>query len=377
MWAKRAIRHTHTTAHLGKTILSHYTMKKILIIEDNAEVRENVAEILTLSNYEVLTASNGKIGVQLASQHTPDLIICDVMMPELDGYGVLHILSKNPKTSSIPFIFLTAKAEKTDFRKGMNLGADDYITKPFDDVELLDAIEMRLKKNSGTPPPFLNPGEGLKSFINEAKGGEEMLKLSDNRNIRTYRKKEAIFEEGEFPNQLYFINTGKVKITKTNEDGKEYVITIRKEGDFIGYLALLKGERYPISAYALETTEISIIPKQDFFALLYSNRDVSNKFIKMLADNITEKEDQLLSLAYNSVRKRVAEALVRLHSEYKTDDQDNTEIVILREDLANMVGTAKETVIRTLADFKEEQLVKIKGSRITILNLYGLENIIG
>jgi len=352
-------------------------MKKILIIEDNADVRENVAEILELSNYEIFTAENGKIGVQLASKEAPDLIICDVMMPELDGFGVLHILSKKPKTASIPFIFLTAKAEKNDFRKGMNLGADDYITKPFDDVELLDAIEIRLKKSKIMQETFSKSEDGFKTFIDEARGQKEMIKLSEDRIEKNYRKKDAIFMEGDFPNQLYYILKGKVKMTKANDDGKEYVITIRKIGDFIGYLALMHNERYQISAYALEDTTVSVIPKKDFFTLLHGNRDVSNKFIKMLSDNIFEKEEQLLSLAYNSVRKRVAEALARLHGEYKIEGKANTEIIILREDLANMVGTAKETVIRTLADFKQEKLVKIKGSRITILNLYGLENIIG
>jgi CRP-like cAMP-binding protein len=352
-------------------------VNKILIIEDNPDVRENVAEILELSGYQVSTAENGKIGVQLASKEQPNLIICDVMMPELDGFGVLHILSKNPKTASSPFIFLTAKAEKIDFRKGMNLGADDYITKPFDDVELLDAVEMRLKKNNLVKESLNNGTEGLNTFIIESRGLEEMLKLSDDRPLKNYRKKEAIFTEGEYPNSLFLVKKGKVKIVKTNDNGKEYVIAVRKEGDFIGYLALLQNERYPISAYALESTEISTVAKTDFFELLHNNRDVANKFIKLLADNIFEKEEQLLSLAYNSVRKRVAETLVKLHGEYKVEGRINTEIVILREDLANMVGTAKETVIRTLADFKEEKLVKIKGSRITILNLYGLANIIG
>lgn len=126
-------------------------MKTILFIEDNFEMRENTTEILELAGYKVESAENGKVGVDLALKHLPDLIICDVMMPELDGYGVLHILSKNSKTAGIPFIFLTAKSEKEDFRKGMNLGADDYITKPFDDVELMDAIETRFKKIRSTP----------------------------------------------------------------------------------------------------------------------------------------------------------------------------------------------------------------------------------
>ena len=125
-------------------------MKKILLIEDNAEIRENTSEILSLANYSVITAENGKIGVELAQRERPDLIICDIMMPELDGYGVLHILSKKEDTASIPFIFLTAKTEKTDIRKGMNLGADDYLTKPFDDTDLLNAIETRLRKSASS-----------------------------------------------------------------------------------------------------------------------------------------------------------------------------------------------------------------------------------
>jgi len=122
--------------------------KRIVVIEDNQDVRENIAEILELSGYAVDTAENGVEGVRKIKEVYPDLIICDIMMPELDGYGVLHIMQRNPETASIPFIFLTAKSEKTDFRKGMNLGADDYITKPFEEVELMEAIEIRLKKRA-------------------------------------------------------------------------------------------------------------------------------------------------------------------------------------------------------------------------------------
>jgi len=121
-------------------------MKKILVIEDNNEVRENIAEILELSTYRVVTAEDGKKGVELALREVPDLIVCDIMMPVLDGYGVLHLLSKHVETYGIPFIFLTAKSERTDLRKGMEMGADDYLTKPFDGIELLNAIEIRLKK---------------------------------------------------------------------------------------------------------------------------------------------------------------------------------------------------------------------------------------
>lgn len=138
--------------------------KKILLIEDNADVRENTQEILELSGYKVISAENGRVGAALAQTELPDLIICDIMMPELDGYGVLHLLGHSPETATIPFIFLTAKAEKSDMRKGMLLGADDYLTKPFDDVELLQAVEVRLHKNDLLKSKFSRNAEGLNSF---------------------------------------------------------------------------------------------------------------------------------------------------------------------------------------------------------------------
>src|SRR6187401_3050466 len=136
-------------------------MKTILLIEDNEDVRENTAEILELANYKVLTAPDGKEGVELAKQTTPDLIICDIMMPGLDGYGVLHLINKDSALSSVPFIFLTAKAERSDLRKGMELGADDYITKPFDKTELLNAVESRLKKMESIRKEYKKDIDGL------------------------------------------------------------------------------------------------------------------------------------------------------------------------------------------------------------------------
>ncbi|AMR33985.1 hypothetical protein A0256_22315 [Mucilaginibacter sp. PAMC 26640] len=120
--------------------------KTLLIIEDNDDIRDNVVEILGLAGFNVYEASNGKAGLHLAKQHKPDLILCDIMMPELDGYMVLNLLHENPETARIPFIFLTARAEPLDLRKGIEMGADDYLTKPFDDLELLNAIDTRFKK---------------------------------------------------------------------------------------------------------------------------------------------------------------------------------------------------------------------------------------
>ena len=122
-------------------------MRKILVIEDEPEMRRNMTALLRYHNYEPIAAENGRAGVEAARRGKPDLILCDVMMPELDGYGVLQALQADASLARIPFIFLTAKGEKDDLRSGMNLGADDYLTKPVANAELVQAIEMRLRRS--------------------------------------------------------------------------------------------------------------------------------------------------------------------------------------------------------------------------------------
>ena len=343
---------------------------KILVIEDNQDVRENLIEILELSNFTVLAAEDGLKGVEIAQTQVPDLILCDVMMPKLDGFGVLNILGKRPDTSGIPFVFLTAKAERSDFRRGMNLGADDYVTKPFYKDELLSVIETRLRKTKLLRKDFDRSENGLRAFINEAKGFEALKNLSNDKKVKHFKKRDVIFEEGDNPRFLYFIRSGKVKTFKTHDQGKEYIIELLKEGDFLGYVDLLKSAAHTETAAAMEDTDIVLIPKDDFLALIQANRDVSSQMIKMLANNITEKEEQLLNLAYNSVRKRVADALILL-----SQKEDNKSFQVLREDLARIVGTAKESVIRMLTEFKNDGYIDITEGTIIILDLKKLTNL--
>ena len=134
-------------------------MKTILIIEDDAQTRENLQLILDMEGFRALTAANGRIGLDLARRESPDLILCDVSMPELDGHGVLRGLRANEATAAVPFIFLTARGEKRDVRDGMNLGADDYLSKPLDAEDLIAAIETRLARHhavqaTGAAPDF-------------------------------------------------------------------------------------------------------------------------------------------------------------------------------------------------------------------------------
>lgn len=351
-------------------------MKSILLIEDNEDIRENTKEILELSNYKVFSAADGKQGVEQAIAHKPDLIVCDIMMPVLDGYGVIHMLQKNEDTKNIPFIFLSAKAERAEIRKGMELGADDYITKPFNGTELLSAIESRLRKAEVAHQNLSADMEGLNTLIRNSSGDETLDKFKEDRTSNRFKKKQIIYNEGHHPLRLYYIEKGKVKTYKTNDDGKELVVGLYSEGEFLGYTALLEQTTYKETAEALEESQLAIIPKDEFENLVNNNREVMHKFIQLLAKNITQKEEQLLGLAYNSLRKKVAEALVYFSHKFNPENLPDFSIDLSRENLATIAGTAKESLIRTLSDFKEENLIEIQGGHIYILNLKKLENLL-
>jgi DNA-binding response OmpR family regulator len=348
-------------------------MKKILLIEDNDEVRENTAEILELSDYKVFTAADGKEGVETANKELPDLIICDIMMPVLDGYGVLHTLGKKPETAGIPFIFLTAKSEKSDFRRGMDMGADDYITKPFDGSELLNAVEVRLKKAEALKKVYSQDAQGVNEFLKSAQEAANIPLTSLEREVNAYRKKQVLYSEGQRPVAVYFVISGKVLVRKSNEDSKEFVTNMYGKGDFFGYTAILEETSHKDTAEFLEDSELMLIPRADFLELINSSPQVAKQFIKLLTRNIMEKEESLLNLAYSSLRKKVAHGLLQVSDKFKSGDGV---IELSRENLANIVGSATESIIRTLSDFKSERLIDIKGSKIVLLDEKKLRNLL-
>lgn len=348
-------------------------MQKILLIEDNNEIRENMAEILDLAGYEVFTAADGKEGIKTAIQEIPDLILCDIMMPVLDGYGVLHMLQKHEALESVPFIFLTAKSERLEVRKGMELGADDYITKPFDGTELLNAIEGRLKKATALKKRLAASTEGLQQLIEHSLGKDYLTEFKEGRNTNQYKRKQVIYSEGNHPTKLYYIVKGKVKTYIRNESGKELIVGLYNEGDFLGYMALMENAVYKETAEPLSEVELALIPTSEFDKLLSDNPAVMKKFIEMLAQNIHEKEERLLAIAYNSLRKKVADTLVALYKKFNNTSAEDYTIDLSRENLAAIAGVAKESLIRMLGEMKEEHLIALEGSRIKILQLKELE----
>ncbi len=350
-------------------------MKSVLVIDDNPDIRENTAEILDLAGYKTFTAENGKEGVDIAVKEKPDVIVCDIMMPNLDGYGVLHLLRKNETTQHTPFIFLTAKTERSDLRKGMEMGADDYITKPFDDIELLNAIETRLKRSALLDQAYAPSPQGVSQFIKDVKNTGLMNQLADRYESVVLGKKQWLYQEGKRPRFLFYLVKGKIKGFKVHEDGKEYITDLFSEGDFIGYPALIEEKNYDDSTMILEEAEIMQIPKEDFLQMIYGDISIAAKFIRIITQNVKEKEERLMNLAYGSLRKRVAKALIEIHGKFSTGGE-NKPIEISREDIARYIGTATESLIRTLSDFKAEKLIEIREGKISIWDVEKLKNLL-
>lgn len=344
--------------------------RKILVIDGNQQTRKNTTSLLKLGGYEVLEASEGKSGLESALQEIPDLILCDLIMPGLDGSGVLHVLGKNPETASIPFVLQGSKASLDEFREGMNLGADDFLVKPFESTDLLKVVEVRLNRRDLFRGLLEPDADTIEQYFKQERNLRELDRLTENRIHRIMRKKELIYMDGQSPSDIYFIRRGMVKTYKINKDGKELITGFHKAGSVIGHLSILQNSPYTENAEVVAEAEIGFISRQDFLVTLYSNHEVSSRFIQLLAQQLFEAENRLLGIAYDSVRQKVAQALLQVSRNY---NDGNKPIRIARRDLSGLIGTATESLNRTLADFKDESLISIQPEGISILNLEKLE----
>ena len=341
-------------------------MPTILLIEDQAPLRENTAELLVMAGYAVLTAENGEAGVAQALATKPDLVVCDIMMPVLDGYGVLQIFNQNAQLAGVPFIFLTAKTDRADQRRGMELGADDYLTKPFNKTELLSAIAGRLNRFQHLQPEYdLQVAGGLGGFLDDARTIGGLESLSADRKVHLIRRRQDIYLEGDEPMRVYFVQAGRVKTVKATDSGKELITGFYGPGEFFGYLPLLQHTAHSDSAVAVDEVELVYIPKDDFAQLLERNLEVSQHFVRLLAGRVSERETQLLAMAYNSIRRRVADALVLMHEQGEA--AADAGIHLSRDDMAAMIGTASESLSRTLNEFKADGLIEITPKSIRVL----------
>ncbi|WP_347925559.1 response regulator [Pontimicrobium sp. SW4] len=348
-------------------------MKTILLIEDDTVLRENTVELLELSNYKVISASNGKIGVDKAKLALPDIIICDILMPKLDGYGVLNALAKNNNTKHIPFIFLSAKTERQDIRKGMNLGADDYITKPFSEDDLISAIESRLAKTAILKEKQEENLSNIKTNENKIKTLNDFKNyINDYGEEFKYNKDNIIYNEGEHSNYIYLITKGVVKCYKLDKLGKELTTALYKEDDLLGYLSFTDNIPYKETATAIKDVEMVGILKKDLKNLLETNHKITLELIELLTNNLTGVKEELLQMAYSSVNKKTATTILKFAEKLNRKPEDP--IKISRSDLASVAGIATETLIRTMSDFKKQGLIAIEGRNIKILELQKLKD---
>jgi CRP-like cAMP-binding protein len=347
-------------------------MKKILVIEDEKDVRDNIAEILQLSDYQVLKAGDGRTGIQLALEEKPEVIVCDIAMPGLDGYAVLHALHQHAGMEHIPFIFLTASPEKEQLRRAMTAGADDYLTKPFEGIELLRSVESCLKKQQ-----LRQSAHAQKNMHAEAPDIKQLFRLeSEQRDIETFRKKQMIYMEGQRPAFLFYVVSGKIKVYRIHPDGKEFITLLAGPGDLIGYGALLQDGNYQDNAQTLEDTTLMLIPRQEFLRSMAADSRVAQYFIDLLARDIKAKESNLVNLAYNSLRKRVANGLLQLTDKFPEGKDGDSSIGISRDNLSHFIGSATESLTRTLSDFRSEKLIDVREGRIYILNKDRLKKLI-
>lgn len=347
-------------------------MHTILVIEDHFDIRENMAEILELANYRVLKAENGKTGVEMALKDLPDLILCDIMMDELDGYGVLHLLGKHPQTNTIPFVFITAKTQRQELRKGMEMGADDYLMKPFDDIELLHTVETRLKKKSLQMDFYSRPLQEITQSSTQTNGLTVLNQIIGERKLRLVRKKQALYYEGDPVTGIYWVHSGQMKTTKMAEDGRELITGIYDAQHFIATHQLFSNKVHTDNAWALEDSEVSFFSMQEIEKLISQYPDLGSKFIQILSDEVVEKEDQLLQMAYSSVRKRIAEIILNIHQQHGINQQY---MQLSRFELAQLSGTAPETVSRTLSEFEQEGLIEKNRNTITLIDLVKLRKL--
>ncbi len=348
-------------------------MKKILLVEDDTSLRENVAELLELSGYNVCMASNGKIAVDMAEKAQPDLVLCDIMMPEMDGYGVLEHLSSNDTTRDIPFIFVSAKTEREDVRRGMNLGADDYLTKPFEEEELLSAIECRLEK-AEQMKAILAEHPKRKHHQNEIRTLNELKNFFDDHGqLLSFKKDETIYSKGDHSNMVYLILKGVVKSCGLDEEGKELITAIYAEDDFLGFTSLTDHLPYEEYAVAMEDVELAGISKEKVKAILEDNKSVSLELMDLITGDLVNIKKQLLQMAYSSVRKKTAQTLLMFCKAINRDKQGPLKIA--RSDLAGVAGIATESLIRTLSDFKHEGLIAIENRNILVLDKEALAQV--
>lgn len=348
-------------------------IKSILIIEDDEVLRENTKELLEQSEFRIITAANGRIGIEKALKFLPDLILCDILMPQMNGYEVLeHLCNHNP-TRNIPFIFISAKTNHDEIRRGMNLGADDYITKPFSEIDLLNAINKRLEKFDVFQESFSN----ISVYSDKSKN---ISSLDDFKNLLklrgenySFKKRSTIYKENENANFVYLIEQGVVKTLKKDYEGKELITGLYKENNLFGFTSFKTQSIYDETAVAMEDIWGYRFSSNNFREIISNNPDLTIEFAELLSENLSDIKDHLLEMAYSSVLKKTTSTILEYIQKIEEEPKDL--INITRNELANVAGISTESFIRSLSQLRKKKIIKLEGRNIRILDLEKLRQL--
>lgn len=332
--------------------------KRILIIEDDPVLSNNIEELLLLAGYDVCNTDNGIKGLQLAREFNPHLVLSDILMPGTDGFSVLHAFRANHESSSVPIIMMTGKTDNSTFRQAMEKGADDFLFKPFKDIELLNAIERRLMKSEETAraviPIFNSPNENVKQ-------NNHLDQLLADAEEITAGKGEVIFAQGQAPNHVYFIAEGIVCTYRVNGNARVFASNLLTRDQLLGYQAVFDNEPRKEKAQALTNSVLKKIPVKHFKNAILNHPEISEYFLQYMSKALSYKEEEIMRVAYDSVRYRISKKLLELHEINNGQGVDIPRII-----LAQSVGTSPETLARTLRELKDMQMITTSGKKIFI-----------
>jgi len=204
---------------------------------------------------------------------------------------------------------------------------------------------------------------------------DELLRMAACKTSKIIKKGQPIFEEGEHINGVFCIKKGICKVSKMSENGKNQIVSLVKRGDLIGERSLVSDEVSNLSAFALNIMEVCFIPKDEIIKDLEKNPDFTMDILKTMANSLKKSDNSVVNMAQKNVKQRLAETLLNLHSEFKTNQENAINIHLSREDIANIIGTATESAIRLLSDLKKREIIAFKGKDIIIVNKIKLEKI--
>lgn len=321
-------------------------MKRALLIESDAGERKRIKEILELGGYKVESAKQGTEGLRKAEIIKPDIIICRISLKGGDGFSILYSIRQDINLAEIPFIMIADTRERSDRRRAMEMGSDDFIIHPFSEPELLKSIENQIERYNLLKNKFSSKDDReIKQRYHE----EPWVRvLIQNRKIQHYKEGDQIYRNGNNPAYVYYILEGQVKLFNLNEKGKELITEIVVSGEFFGYEPVMANCEYTQNSMALANSKILRISADEFQSILQGDSSLANGLLKVISSGVLEKEKDMLSLAYASVKDRIALRLVYLSKKF-----DSNKIQISRKDLASLSGTSMETAVRILSEYKK------------------------